>query len=276
MDLLNIKTATTDMALEIRHIEGSAHLKPLVFLHEGLGSVSQWTHRGLDWPASVCAATGRTGLVYSRAGYGQSPAHPQVRPEGSATGRPGGRLQPDYMQREAWAVLPALLSELKIDRPVLVGHSDGATIALLHASKNPVTACIAMAPHVFVEDVALKSISEAKTAYDVSASQENGLRARLSRHHHDVDGAFWQWNDVWLSDGFRSFDIRSDCRRITAPLLALQGRGDEYGTLAQLDEIAAAAPNASTLVLEDCGHSPQRDQPGTTREAIASFIRDLD
>ena len=248
------------MPLEVQQIAGSCHLATIVFLHEGLGSVSLWTERGLDWPQAVCKATGRAGLVYSRRGYGQSAAGP--------TGR--NQLQPDYMHHEAWAVLPALLDQLQIRNPVLLGHSDGATIALLHASRFAVSACIAMAPHVVVEAVAVRSIAQAKVAFD-----SGGLRARLAKHHADVDGAFWQWNDVWLSHAFRSFDIRPECGHITAPLLLIQGLDDAYGTLLQLDEIALAVQHAAQLRLADCGHSPQRDQPHQCVEAIADFLQDV-
>jgi pimeloyl-ACP methyl ester carboxylesterase len=244
--------------LELRKIAGSATAAPLVFLHEGLGSVSLWTQRGIDWPQQVCDATGRAGVVYSRRGYGQSD-------------RTSGDLPADYMHREAWEVLPALLEAVYIDKPVLLGHSDGATIALLYASRHSVAACIALAPHVLVEDVAIKSIAEAKIAFE-----SGGLRERLARHHADVDGAFRQWNDVWLSEAFRSFDIRQECSRITAPLLLIQGLEDEYGTLRQLDEIALAAPHALRLHLSDCGHSPQRDQSKKTLEAVTRFLRSAD
>lgn len=255
-------------AIEIRHIAGPAAPSPLVFLHEGLGSVSLWTQRGLDWPAALCAATGRAGLVFSRHGYGQSDPSPVVRPDPAARGRPVGRLAADYMQGEAWDILPALLAQSGIDNPVLVGHSDGASIALLHASRHPVAACIAMAPHVLVEPVALAAITQAREAFE-----SGGLRERLAKHHADVDGTFWQWNDVWLSDGFRSFDIRSDCARITAPLLLVQGEQDEYGTMLQLDEIARVAPHAQQVRLASCGHSPQRDQPQATLEAVTNFLK---
>lgn len=249
--------------LEVRRIAGRADLATIVFLHEGLGSVALWTQRGLDWPQAVCAATGRAGIVYSRRGYGRSAPVPDVR--GS------GRLPPDYMHREAWAVLPALLQALDIHRPVLLGHSDGATIALLHASRHPVSACVAMAPHVLVEDIAVQAITEARAVFE-----SGGLRERLSRYHADVDVAFWQWNDIWLSEAFRRFDIREECSRIAAPLLLVQGLDDEYGTMRQLDEIALAAPHARQLRLTACGHSPQRDQPVRTVEAIADFLRTTD
>lgn len=254
MPCLNINS----QQLEVRRIDGSAALAPLVFLHEGLGSVSLWTQRGLDWPLALCQATGRAGVVYSRRGYGQSEAAPPGR----------HKLGPDYLHREAWDVLPALLAQLGIEHPVLLGHSDGATIALLYASRHPVAACIAMAPHVLVEPVAKTAIMAAKAAFETG-----GLRERLAKHHDDVDGAFWQWNDVWLSKAFASFDIRPDCQRITAPLLLVQGLNDEYGTMLQLDEIALAAPHAQQLRLADCGHSPHRDQPQLCIERITDFLR---
>ena len=251
--------------LELQQIPGSQHLEPLVFLHEGLGSVSLWTQRGLDWPQAVCQATGRAGVVFSRRGYGQS--------EPVAVGR--NRLQPDYMHHEAWVVLPELLTRLQIQNPVLVGHSDGATIALLYASRLQVTGCVAMAPHVLVEDIALQAIAAAKVAFEAPHTASSSLRGRLARHHADVDGAFWQWSDVWLSAGFRRLDIRPDCSRITAPLLLIQGLDDEYGTLLQLDEIVKAAPQACQLRLANCGHSPQRDQPDKALAAITDFLVNL-
>ena len=244
--------------LEVAQIAGPHRLAPIVFLHEGLGSISLWTQRGVDWPQAVCEATGRAGVVYSRRGYGQSQPVPAGRPY----------LKPDYMQREAWEMLPALLAQLNIARPVLLGHSDGATIALLHASRFAISSCIAMAPHVLVEDIAVQAISAARVAFT-----SGGLRDRLTRHHADVDGAFWQWNDVWLSEGFRSMDIRADCRAIKAPLLLVQGLEDEYGSMLQLDEIALAAPHAVQLRLAACGHSPQRDQPQKTLEAVVDFLK---
>jgi len=228
---------------------------PLVFLHEGLGSIALWR----DWPASLCAATGRAGWLYSRRGYGQSSAVPDV--------RGAGRLQPDYMHREALQVLPRLLAALGLERPVLVGHSDGATIALIHAAHHPVAACVVMAPHLMVEDVSVRSIEQARQAY-----QHGPLRQRLARFHADVDGAFWQWNDIWLSPAFRAFDIRDECRAITAPLLAIQGLDDEYGTLAQIHDLQRAVPHARQLEVPACGHSPHRDQPAAVNAAIAAFL----
>ncbi len=210
-----------------------------------------------DWPAQVCTATGRAGVVYSRRGYGNSAPVPDV--------RQGGRLQPDYMHREAWEVLPGLLAALEIERPVLLGHSDGASIALLHASRHPVAACIVMAPHVIVEDVSVSSIEAAREAYP-------SLRERLQRYHADVDVAFWQWNDVWLSPAFRRFDIRNDCRRISAPVLAIQGRDDAYGTMRQIEEIAPTQGSFRMEQLADCGHSPHKDQPELVCRLVREFL----
>jgi pimeloyl-ACP methyl ester carboxylesterase len=254
--------------LEVREIQAPGAVEgqaALVFLHEGLGSVAMWR----EWPDRLCAATGRAGVVYSRQGYGRSDPTPDVRGEpAERDGRRSGRLRPDYMHREALDVLPALLRRLGLVRPVLVGHSDGGTIALLHASRHPVAACVVLAPHVLVEEVSLRSIEQAREAYT-----KGDLRARLSRYHADVDGAFWQWNDVWLSPGFRAFDIREDCRRIQAPLLAIQGVDDPYGSMAQIHDIAAAAPHARLVEVADCGHSPHREQPEAVTAAIAGFLR---
>ncbi len=248
------------VALEIQRLEGGLGrpAAPVVFLHEGLGSVAMWR----DWPRQVCEAAGRAGLVYSRRGYGNSAPVRDV--------RGAGRLQPDYMHREAWEVLPALLRRLGIAAPpVLLGHSDGGSIALLHASRHPVAACIVMAPHVVVEDVSVKAIAQARDAYD------KGLRDRLARYHADVDGAFWQWNDVWLSEGFRKFDIRPECRIIQAPVLAMQGVDDIYGTMRQIEEIAPTAGTFAIEKLDRCGHSPHRDQPGLTLDRVLAFLAKL-
>ena len=244
--------------LEVVRIDGNDR-PPIIFLHEGLGSVAMWQGRAGSWPEAVCAATGRAGVMWSRRGYGRSDPVPDV--------RGGGRLKPDYMHHEAWAVLPALLQHLGIARPVLLGHSDGASIALLHASRFPVAACIVMAPHVMVEDVSIDSIARARDAYE-----HGDLRARLARYHADVDCAFWQWNDVWLSPAFRGFDIRLDCRTLHAPVLAIQGLEDPYGTMAQIDQILLPEHQIERVRLAACGHSPHRDQPQHTTAHIAHFL----
>lgn len=239
----------------------------LVFLHEGLGSVRMWR----DWPERLCAQLGCAGLVYSRQGYGQSDPVPNVRgPSGQTHGRRHGRLLPDYMHREAFEVLPALLQALGIAQPVLLGHSDGGTIALLHASRFEVRGCIVMAPHVKVEPVSLQAIDGARQAFE-----QGSLRERLAAYHADVDCAFWQWNDVWLSPAFAGFDIRADLPDIRSPLLAIQGVDDPYGTLAQIEDIAQAVPHTRLLTLPDCGHSPHRDQPEAVAQAVSNFMASL-
>ena len=241
--------------LELARMAGPAGRPTLVFLHEGLGSVALWR----DWPWRLCEQLDMPGLVYSRQGYGQSSPRADV--------RGAGRLRPDYMHREALEVLPALLQRCGIDRPVLIGHSDGGTIALLHAAHHPVGACIVMAPHVMVEEVSVRAIEAARQAFETGP-----LRSRLAPFHADVDGAFWQWNDIWLSPEFRSYDIRQEIAAIRAPLLAIQGEDDPYGSLAQIDDIAARVPQTRLLKLPRCGHSPHRDQAQAVCEAIEAFL----
>ncbi|WP_416560694.1 alpha/beta fold hydrolase [Limnohabitans sp. yimb22184] len=264
------KLSLKNLTLEVAHWQPNQTISPahtLVFLHEGLGSVAMWR----DWPARLCQRLGCAGLVYSRQGYGQSDPVANVRgPSGEAAGVRHGRLLSDYMHREALEILPALLEVLNIQRPVLVGHSDGGTIALIHASRFEVAACVVMAPHVMVEDISIQAILAARQAYE-----HGPLRQRLAPYHADVDCAFWQWNDVWLSEAFRGFDIRPELGSIRAPLLAIQGENDPYGTMAQIDEIARAVPQAQLLKLPDCGHSPHRDQPEAVMQALQTFIRDL-
>ena len=252
------------VALEVRHIalpDTDPALAPLVFLHEGLGSVAMWTQRGVDWPLAVCQATGRSGWVYSRRGYGQSDRPIDV--------RGANALTPDYLHHESWQVLPELLAQIGVEKPVLLGHSDGASIALLYASHCPVSACIAMAPHVIVEDISVSAIQLAKTAFE-----HGDLRQRLARFHADVDTAFWQWNDIWLSPAFRPFDIRSICHAITDPVLALQGRQDAYGTLQQINDIQTQG-RIERVVIEDCGHTPHRDQPERALALVVDFLANL-
>ncbi len=248
-------------SLEVQIIAGNAALGTIVFLHEGLGSVSMWR----DFPSQVCAATGFAGLVYSRQGYGQS--SPAARP-----------LPPTYMHHQAWDVLPALLLQLGIEQPILLGHSDGGTIALLYASRFATRSCIVMAPHLFVEDISLRSIAAARVAFETG-----DLRSKLAKFHKDVDGAFWQWNDVWLSDAFRSFNIQTECALISCPLLAIQGVDDPYGTMAQIDTLQSTFNDGSDsqskylllrqlLKLEQSGHSPHKDQSQAVITAAKKFL----
>lgn len=247
--------------LEVRYIDGPGHWAPLVFLHEGLGSVAMWQSRDTDWPFSVCQASGRAAWVYSRRGYGGSDSITDV--------RGANRLGADYMHREAWLVLPTLLHSLGVEKPVLVGHSDGGSIALLHAARFEVSGVVVMAPHLFVEDISLRSIEKAKQAFETGE-----LRKRLSRFHADVDCAFWQWNDVWLSQAFRSFDIQKECLDISAPVLALQGMDDVYGSLKHIEELFTKG-SVRREVLPACGHSPHRDQHDLSLQLVVDFLKTL-
>jgi pimeloyl-ACP methyl ester carboxylesterase len=226
---------------------------PLVLLHEGLGSLALWR----DFPARLAEATGAAVLVYSRLGYGKS-----------APLRAKRRV--DYMHVEALEILPALREALAIADPILIGHSDGASIALIHAGavRWPVRGLILEAPHVFVEDVTIASIEDAREAYAAT-----DLRARLARYHDDVDGAFRGWNDIWLDPEFRAWNIEDCLAGVTAPTLVIQGADDEYGTAAQLDAIAARIGGpVETLLLADCKHSPHRDQPDAVLAAMTRFV----
>jgi pimeloyl-ACP methyl ester carboxylesterase len=157
---------------------------------------------------------------------------------------------------------------LKVSNPFLIGHSDGGTIALIHASQFPVAACVVMAPHVMVEDISVQAISHARDQFEK-------LKPKLAAFHKDVDVAFWQWNDVWLSQAFRSFDIRPMLQHIQAPLLAIQGTDDPYGTMAQIDEIAVRVPQTQLVKIEQCGHSPHKDQPEKVLQALKYFSSSL-
>lgn len=224
----------------------------VVFLHEGLGSVSMWK----KFPAQFCDAHGLRGFVFSRPGYGRSTPRPR-----------DAHWMPDFMHDQANEVLPALFAGVGIVRPWLFGHSDGASIALLHAAGHDVAGVVAVAPHLFVEDLSIASIEKARDDYE-----STDLRARLSRHHDDVDSAFRGWNDAWLSPAFRSWNIERDIETITAPVLAVQGTGDAYGTLEQIEAIARRLPNSRLLAIPRCGHSPHRDQPEVLSRDAGRFI----
>jgi pimeloyl-ACP methyl ester carboxylesterase len=224
----------------------------LVFLHEGLGSVAMWR----DFPSRVAHATNCNALVYSRYGYGNSEPLREARTV-------------SYMHDEALAALPALLGEFAVDRPILVGHSDGGSIALIHAGEagRRVGGLVLMSPHVFVEDISIASIAAAKVAYETS-----DLRGKLARYHADVDSAFWGWNRIWLDPDFRRWNIEDCLPRISCPVIAMQGEDDEYGTMEQLARIGRQVTDAELLTLKDCRHSPDRDQPEAVIEAITGFV----
>ncbi len=245
--------------IEYQCVGSADTARPLmIFLHEGLGSVAMWK----DFPQRLCEAANCRGLVYSRPGYGKS--SPRAEDES---------WQPDFMHQQAFEVLPALLKALNIDtavqKPWLFGHSDGGSIALLFAAKYPMNTMgtIVLAPHILVEEISISSIEKAKLAY-----QTTDLHSKLARFHNDVDSAFWGWNDIWLSPEFRHWNLTQAIKTITCPLLAVQGLDDEYGTMEQIHGIKRVLPHTQLLVLNNCGHSPHRDQPNVLIEACTAFI----
>jgi len=234
--------------LETEEIDGAE--PALVFLHEGLGSVALWR----DFPERLARATGRRALVYSRAGHGNSPV-------------PDTPRTPRFMHDEALEVLPELLATHGIEKPVLVGHSDGGSIALIHASRHPVTKLVLLAPHVFVEDLSVASIAEARETFETT-----DLRERMARYHRDAEATFRLWNDIWLAPEFRDWNIEDVLPAITAPVLAIQGEHDQYGTLAQIDAIEAGVAGEFERVVLDARHAPQLEAPEETLNAAAEFI----
>lgn len=242
--------------LEYQWVGSATSAMPvIVFLHEGLGSISMWR----DFPQRFCDEHGFRGLVFSRYGYGRSTPRPAHE-----------RLPPSYLHAQALHALPALLSHLGVQRPWLFGHSDGGSIALLHAAHFPqaLSGIVVVAPHIFVEDITIDGIRQARDAF-----LQTDLRARLARHHLDVDSVFWGWNDAWLNPAFRAWSIEEEIGAIACPVLAVQGEGDEYGTLEQIFGIARRVRGAQAIALEDCGHSPHRDQPAELSRLAAGFIR---
>lgn len=247
-------------ALEYRWLEPrsawpAADAPVLVLLHEGLGCVDMWR----DFPQRLADACGCRALLYSRYGYGGS--DPLAEPR-----------RPDYLHHEACVVLPRVLDALRVTRPVLFGHSDGASIALLYAGAcaPPAAGLIVLAPHVMVEEVTIAGVREARKVFDTT-----DLPQRLARWHRDARAAFHGWNDIWLDPAFRDWNIESCLPRIACPVLAIQGEDDEYATMAQLDRIAAGAPRVELLKLSGCGHSPHRDRPDDVLAAAARFVAGL-
>jgi pimeloyl-ACP methyl ester carboxylesterase len=240
--------------LETLWIEPQQSGRPLiVMLHEGLGSIALWK----DFPAQVATRTGCGVLVYSRYGHGNSDKLMEKRPV-------------RFMHREGEVVLPELLAKLEIVRPILIGHSDGGSISLIFAGKYPdaVSGLILEAPHVFVEDLSIASIAQAKTTYETT-----DFLQRLGRYHANVDVTFWGWNDIWLDPAFRSWNIEEYVPKITCPVLCIQGEEDEYGTIAQVEAIKAGAQQTQITMLPNCKHSPHRDQAEKTLELVAELAR---
>ncbi len=230
----------------------------MVFLHEGLGSLALWK----DFPHRLACAAGFRALVFSRWGYGQSSPRPHEL-----------RWPVDFMHQQAHDFLPAFFQAIGIDTladpPWLFGHSDGGSIALLHAAAFPsrTAGLVVVAPHIFVEPVCTDSIAQARETYLTT-----DLPRKLARYHADPDSAFWGWNDIWLDPAFKAWNVESELKSIRCPVLAVQGYDDEYGTMAQIDGIATRVPQAERVKIPQCGHSPHRDQPEALIQAVTAFV----
>ncbi|MBR0968227.1 alpha/beta hydrolase [Bradyrhizobium diazoefficiens] len=227
----------------------------IVMLHEGLGCVGLWG----DFPAKLQQVTGAGIFAYSRAGYGQSSLVTLPRPL-------------DYMQREALDVLPKILDAIGFKRGLLLGHSDGASIATIYAGAHQdhrLQGIVLMAPHFIVEDISVQSIAAIKTVFETT-----DLKARLGRWHRDVDNAFYGWNGAWLDPKFRHWDISDYLAYIRLPILLLQGVDDQYGTLRQIQiaQEECYCP-VDIEIISGAGHSPHREAPGATLDAIEKFAR---
>jgi pimeloyl-ACP methyl ester carboxylesterase len=228
---------------------------PIVLLHEGLGSVGMWR----DFPDRLAAATNRAVFAYSRRGYGASSPLP-------------GRREPNYMHHEAEVVLPEILRVAEIRNPILFGHSDGGSIALIYAGMYPdkPSGLILEAPHVFVEELTISSIRSSREAFI-----QSDVSVRLGRYHQNAEETFWGWNDIWLDDRFLKWNIEFYLPRIKCPILLIQGEDDPYGTTAQLTSIAERTGRAEILLLPNCAHSPHRDQSSAVLDSAHAFVRRL-
>jgi len=242
------------LRLEYRDYPASAANRPtLMLLHEGLGSVGMWRH----FPEKLAAHTACRVIVWSRAGYGGSEPYPEARTE-------------RYMHREGEEMLPALVAALGIEKPILIGHSDGGSIALIFAGAYPdVPVGVAvMAPHEFVEAVTLAGIREARVAWETT-----DLPKKLARYHHaQTERVFSDWNDTWLSPAYRDWNIEAYLPKIRCPVLAIQGEQDEYATMRQIEVIAENVSGTQLVKLPQCGHSPHRDQEAAVLDALAAFV----
>jgi pimeloyl-ACP methyl ester carboxylesterase len=245
-------------SLEYRMIGPRPDKAPaIVMLHEGLGSAGLWG----DFPDKLAAATGAGIFVYSRAGYGQSSPVKLPRPL-------------SYMHDEARAILPQLLTAIGFKRGLLLGHSDGASIATIYAGSiqdHRIRGLILIAPHFFVEDLSIKSIEEAKVAY-----AQTDLRAKLARWHKDPDNAFRGWNDAWLDPQFREWNITQELAYIRVPILIVQGQDDQYGTVKQIEAAREECYcPVEVALLAGAKHSPQREAPDATLKAVSDFANRL-
>ncbi len=238
------------LSIDVLDVPGLCDRAPLVLLHEGLGSIGLWR----EFPATLHGLTGRRLIVFSRYGHGRSapPSRPRT---------------PAFFHEEALEVLPALLEELEVRAPVLVGHSDGGSIALIHAAHRPVSEIVLLAPHVMVEEITVEAIRQIRDLY-----LSGGLRDRMGRHHDDPDAAFWGWCHVWLDPAFRSWNLEDEASRVTAPTLLIQGADDPYGSPDQLTRIEARVRAPVQRLVLPGGHSPDLEQAPTVAHAIATFL----
>ena len=225
----------------------------LVLLHEGLGSVGLWR----SFPQSLHRETGRRLIAFSRYGHGRSGPPPRPR-------------TPSFFHEEALEVLPALLSATGVDQPVLVGHSDGGSIALIHAAHHPVSGLVLLSPHVFVEAITVRAIRGTREEYLSGA-----LRERMARHHDDPDAAFWGWCDVWLDPEFRAWSLEPEVASVSAPTLLIQGAEDPYGSLEQLARIEARIRGPVQRLVLPGGHSPHLEHEQTVVQAVDAFVSQL-
>lgn len=251
LEIRGVAVEVLDLPAAARELRPRAPARsPLVLLHEGLGSVGLWH----EFPALLHERTDRRLIAFSRYGHGRSASPPRPR-------------TPAFFHEEALEVLPELLDTLGARDPVLVGHSDGGSIALIHAAERPVAGLVLLAPHVFVEDVTVEAIRETRTQY-----LDRGLRERMARHHDDADAAFWGWCNVWLDPEFHAWSLEAEASRVSAPTLLIQGAEDPYGSLEQLARIEARARGTVQRLVLAGGHSPHLEHPHEVAGAIAAFL----
>ena len=258
--MADLRAETRDVLVEGKRLEtlrysASEQNATIVMIHEGLGSISMWR----DFPEQLAQRTGCNVVLYSRYGHGKSQ-------------RLGEKRSVDFMHHEAKVVLPQVLECLQIRRPIVLGHSDGGSIALIYAGTYPdaVRALILEAPHVFVESFGLRSIERIGELYKTSQ-----LPASLRRYHDNPDEMFWAWTEIWLSPEFRSWNIEECLGSIACPVLVIQGEQDEYGTVAHVEAIKARVLQTQSLLLSSCGHAPHREQAAATLDAMSNFMAEL-
>jgi len=254
MDFLTVQSRRIEF-VRLQAKKTNPNSPAIVMLHEGLGSIAMWR----DFPQQVADATGCEVVLYSRYGYGKSAP---IEKSHAA----------DFMHREALESLPDLLDQLTIRKPILFGHSDGGSIALIHAggAHRELAGVIVLAPHVLVETLTITSIAAAKKAY-----LNSNLFEKLAKYHDNVDSAFWGWNDIWLNPEFLHWNIEEYLSTIACPVLAIQGNDDEYGSMEQVDIISRKVKDVDIVKLPQCRHSPHLDQPQAVLKTVANFVLKL-